>query len=459
MNNKFIFENIYKQGLWNDNRSDIPLSGPGSSLENTKEFTNFLNNFIEEKNINTCCDLGCGDLTWIKYTKAFTINYTGIDIVESLIQTHKTLYPDKKFYNKNIIKDDIPESDLILIRDVIFHMDLSEIKLLFENIKDKFKYLIITSCYNTVNQNDLNNRYNYCEVNIEIEPLYKIFGEKILDEPKFNRKMLVFDNDKFNNRFSDKLFNSQIIHHYGPNDYISRSIMDYKCWEPTITNIFENILKSTDNKVTVFDIGCNIGYYSLVSSKYCENVYSFDGNKHNIELLKKSLLSNDITNINIYDKIISDEEVSYKAADNINIFGQNIGGLSFIKSENSSDDTSILLDNFIEENKIEIIDLMKIDIEGGELKALKGCIKSLNSNKIKNIIIEISPYLNNDSYDILKILEDAGYRLYNIPLKETGEYIYDSTFTDELKSNNYISDINNFIASIDRQTNVLATKF
>jgi FkbM family methyltransferase len=231
--------------------------------------------------------------------------------------------------------------------------------------------------------------------------------------------------------------------------------MDYKCWEPTITNIFENILKSSNDNI-VFDIGCNIGYYSLVASKYSKNVYSFDGNKINIELLNKSLLSNDITNINVFDKIISDEEVSYKAASNVSIFGQNIGGLSFVKSENSSDDISILLDNFIEENKIENIDLMKIDIEGGELKALKGCIKSINSNKIKNIIIEISPYLNNDSYDILKILENAGYKLYNIPLKETGEYIYDSTFVDELKSNNYIGDINSFIASINRQTNVLA---
>lgn len=456
MNNKFIFENIYKQGLWNDNREDIPLSGPGSSLENTKSFVNFLDNFIKEKNITTCCDLGCGDLTWLKFTKAFTIDYTGIDIVESLIQQHKTLYPDKKFYNKNIVTDDIPKSDLILIRDVIFHMDLSEINLLFENIKDKFKYLIVTSCNNTVNQNDLSNRYNYCEVNVEIEPLFKLFGEKILDEPKFNRKILLFDNDKFNNRFSDKIFNSQIIHHYGPNDYISRSIMEHKCWEPTITNIFENILKSSNNNTIVFDIGCNIGYYSLVASKYSKNVYSFDGNKINIDLLNKSLLSNNITNINTYEKIISDEEVSYKAANNVTIFGQNIGGLSFVKSENSSDDTSILLDNFIEENKIENIDLMKIDIEGGKLKALKGCIKSLNSNKIKNIIIEISPYLNNDSYDILKILENAGYKLYNIPLKETGEYIYNSTFVDELKSNNYIRDINSFVNSIDRQTNVLA---
>ena len=44
--NKTIFENIYEQQLWNNCNPNIPLSGPGSSLENTKEYSNLLNKFI-----------------------------------------------------------------------------------------------------------------------------------------------------------------------------------------------------------------------------------------------------------------------------------------------------------------------------------------------------------------------------------------------------------------------------
>jgi hypothetical protein len=42
---KLIFENIYKKKNWNNNDDNIPLSGPGSSLNNTKELIILLNKF------------------------------------------------------------------------------------------------------------------------------------------------------------------------------------------------------------------------------------------------------------------------------------------------------------------------------------------------------------------------------------------------------------------------------
>lgn len=194
---KLIFENIYKQGIWNDNLSHIPRSGPGSSLEQTRDIRHFLNVFISGNNINTVLDLGCGDLTWIKNTNAFSLDYTGIDITESLINEHKNNYPNKKFYNKDIINDEIPEADLIIIRDVIFHIKTNDIIKLFENIKHKFKYLVITSCNNLINENIHENKYHYCQVNLEIEPFNKIKGKIVADESHSNRKVLLFNHYDF----------------------------------------------------------------------------------------------------------------------------------------------------------------------------------------------------------------------------------------------------------------------
>ena len=50
----------------------------------------------------------------------------------------------------------------------------------------------------------------------------------------------------------------------------------------------------------------------------------------------------------------------------------------------------IRLDSYIEENKIQCIDILKIDIEGKELEALESLGKYLTNNFVKIIKIEIS---------------------------------------------------------------------
>ena len=51
-------------------------------------------------------------------------------------------------------------------------------------------------------------------------------------------------------------------------DFISKNIEKNGCWEPNITSLFINILNQKNDNI-VFDIGCNIGYFSLISSKFC----------------------------------------------------------------------------------------------------------------------------------------------------------------------------------------------
>jgi hypothetical protein len=78
------------------------------------------------------------------------IKYTGVDIVESLITSHLKNFPaEKRFLCKDItIYDDFDKVDIIIIRDVIFHLKNDDILSIFANIKHKFKFLIITTCKN-----------------------------------------------------------------------------------------------------------------------------------------------------------------------------------------------------------------------------------------------------------------------------------------------------------------------
>jgi len=75
-------------------------------------------------------------------------NYLGIDIVEPLITENKIKYSSEKinFKCQSIINESIPECDLIICKDVLFHLSFDDADLTIKNIlKSKPKFLISTT--------------------------------------------------------------------------------------------------------------------------------------------------------------------------------------------------------------------------------------------------------------------------------------------------------------------------
>jgi FkbM family methyltransferase len=318
---------------------------------------------------------------------------------------------------------------------------------------------------------------NYKEIIREYQPLivlvnsvYKKLEDKtVMEILEGNMPLNYFINKSFENKgiYKNNLYTNQIIYNYGKDDYISKSIIRFKCWEPNISNIFDNIITNNINQQSIIlDIGCNIGYYSILSARHTSisKIYSIDGNINNINILKMSCLINEINNIQPINICVSDKVGEFYSQSNSELVKKcgNIGGLSFIKSsqniiESSEDIISTTIDEIIKINNIIDIIIMKIDIEGGELNALKGTMNTLKTNIIKNIIIEISPKFNNDSIEILQILKDNNYNIFNIPHLETGVYNNDNNYINNICKFPII-DIHNFVKNVGEQTNVLAVK-
>ena len=190
MNRQEIFTNIYSNGLWNNSRSDIPRSGPGSSLVNTIKFREFFDTFCEADGIESVLDIGCGDLTWMPLTKTFqTKKYTGIDIVKSLVHLHSVTYPQHTFLCLDAVSQEIPSADVICIRDVLFHLSIEDIQILLGKLK--CKYLFVTSCRNHVNNNSFD-RYHYHTINLTKLPFNMTNYIKSIYEPEFNRDVFIY---------------------------------------------------------------------------------------------------------------------------------------------------------------------------------------------------------------------------------------------------------------------------
>lgn len=205
MNYKEIFEEIYRKGVWNDNRADVPLSGPGSSVESARNALILIDDFISDNNVKSVADLGCGDLTWVKSASFFNndeIHYCGVDVVDSVIESHKKSYPRNIFPNKIFINEDITKYiiqgvDLVILRDVIFHLKKDDINMIFKNIKNRFKYIAVTSSSNEVNDDNMN-QWFFAERNIHKDPFN--VGENFINyiyEEQFNRNFYIYRHGDF----------------------------------------------------------------------------------------------------------------------------------------------------------------------------------------------------------------------------------------------------------------------
>ena len=142
--NKFV--TIYKENLWSSKESK---SGEGSQLNQTRNLSKWLVENFKKLNIKLFVDALCGDLNWMsKILVKLDVKYIGIDIVPQIIKKNKKIFESKKikFEVKNICKDKLPDCDLIMVRDCLFHLSYIDIDKFFRNLnKTKYKYLLTTT--------------------------------------------------------------------------------------------------------------------------------------------------------------------------------------------------------------------------------------------------------------------------------------------------------------------------
>ena len=145
MSYKEVFSGIYDNFGFGSLES---RSGPGSTLEETKFLREKLKDLVSKYNIKSVVDIPCGDFNWMKEIVFSFESYTGGDIVEQCIKTNSEEYGSKriKFINFDLLNDSIPDSDLLIVRDIVGHFPLEDGKKIIDNIlKSNCKYLLSTT--------------------------------------------------------------------------------------------------------------------------------------------------------------------------------------------------------------------------------------------------------------------------------------------------------------------------
>ena len=164
------FEYIYLNNLWNEEETP---SGDGSTLTYTKNIREHLPKIFKAFEISSVLDAPCGDFNWMQHVlkEVEGVTYIGGDIVTPLICENKKRYETSNisFITLDITKDVLPDADLIIVRDCLFHLSYSDISLFLTNLlKSNIKYILTTSHVNQRNTNILTGHFR--EMNIFIEP-------------------------------------------------------------------------------------------------------------------------------------------------------------------------------------------------------------------------------------------------------------------------------------------------
>lgn len=158
-------------------------------------------------------------------------------------------------------------------------------------------------------------------------------------------------------------------------------------WEPEETELVRTILRPG---AVFVDVGAHVGYYTLLASGLVGQsgaVYAFEPNPHSFALLRKNMADNHAMNVFLYPRAV------YERNETVQLLCDRSPASSTIMSTGSRRSVTveaITLDSVLGDNKV---DLIKMDVEGAEVHALRGMRKIIRNNPQLQIIAEVCPGL------------------------------------------------------------------
>lgn len=139
---KNVFTEIYEKDLWASRESK---SGSGSEFANTSKIREELPVLIDKFKIKSMLDIPCGDFNWMQHTNLKDVIYIGADIVPQAVESNKAKY-NKDFRVLDLTKDDLPQVDLVFVRDCLGHLSNDNVAKAIANVKRSgSKYMLATS--------------------------------------------------------------------------------------------------------------------------------------------------------------------------------------------------------------------------------------------------------------------------------------------------------------------------
>jgi FkbM family methyltransferase len=199
----------------------------------------------------------------------------------------------------------------------------------------------------------------------------------------------------------------------------------------------------------VADVGAYCGWYTFIASKLVGpkgHVYSFEPEPTNFLRLSKVILYSDLRNVSPFMIALGDND----GFENLHISDSpSMHSITLERSKRIIKVPSRQLDSLVKAGDVSKLDLIKIDVEGAELKVLRGCraviekfnpIFSIDVNHYDEEFKEINTFMNGVGYEIDPLIGGTG-RPYSIVAYPSSKKDLVARLIDKTRKLSFTSDL------------------
>lgn len=193
-------------------------------------------------------------------------------------------------------------------------------------------------------------------------------------------------------------------------EYIRR----HGVYERHLTLFFAWFLPKVPNLV-FFDVGANVGYYSLLASYFGGEkgkVISFEPAVATREVLQSNIKRNKLSNITVDNRIVCADDISLEF---VALPDASEESYATVSQRHKSSESQISIDRYCEENSI-YPSIIKCDAEGFDLDVIKGSLNTLRRGRTAVVfefqpskIHAVSPTKPSDIFEHLQSIEYTPY--------------------------------------------------
>lgn len=208
---------------------------------------------------------------------------------------------------------------------------------------------------------------DYCE----------LIKSSMIEKIEINKENIIID-IKYNTN------NIKMLLHSKDSTAVSIQILNFGEYESEELNMVLKLLGMLDNESVIFDIGANLGWYTLNLKKDMKTrkIYSFEPIKETFDKLKQNLYINEIDENNIFNFGFFNENKKIEFFYDILASGaSSLADLREVKTTQKVECNVRRMDDFVKDENINRIDFIKCDVEGSELFVYQGGIESIDRFK------------------------------------------------------------------------------
>lgn len=185
-------------------------------------------------------------------------------------------------------------------------------------------------------------------------------------------------------------------------------------YEEALSEFYEYALEPGD---IVFDIGANIGYFSVFFSRWVGpngRVFAFEPDARNIEYLKKNLASNACANVEIVNKAVSEK----------------IGPVAFYVDPTHWSIHSLVRDNVAHKPLETVVEAITLDSFHAALNIQRGLVIKLDTQGAEPFVVRGGDHVFRDHCKLVTLeYWPAGIRNFGEEPNELLHVLYDMGFS------------------------------